>query len=347
MENAIRHIEHVAHLTHAKDRDSTDSALVEVLMSLLRPDELSLIELVEWDDGWRCVMRAHLTQEMVAPDSTPPWVSPGDCPALTEHPQRYQCTQSRETLRHSEPDGSLLIVPVVTETGGTMLIEVRSRGRLDKNAQLLVEGIARIYRNFLSLLEYSERDTLTSLLNRKSFDETFYKTTQTHTQAAQPRPQDDKRLPETPRQYWLGVIDVDHFKRVNDGFGHLIGDEVLLLVARIMRSSFRHEDRLYRFGGEEFVVLLRAPDEAAANDAFERFRRNVQAYTFPQVGHITVSIGCSRIRDRDTPASAFERADQVVYQAKSQGRNQVCCFESQGHPEERGPSTQQNTVELF
>lgn len=158
---------------------------------------------------------------------------------------------------------------------------------------------------------------------------------------------DDQRQIEPPGQYWLGVIDIDHFKRVNDGFGHLIGDEVLLLVARIMRSSFRHDDRLYRFGGEEFVVLLRAQSEDAALSVFERFRCNVQAYQFPQVGTITISLGCTRVRDNDTPAAAFERADKVVYMAKDQGRNQVRCYERQPEFAESLRSSDGSIVELF
>lgn len=124
------------------------------------------------------------------------------------------------------------------------------------------------------------------------------------------------------------MIDIDHFKRVNDGFGHLIGDEVLVLVARIMRQCFRHYDRLYRFGGEEFVVLLRGGSEVDAQVAFERFRSSVEQYVFPQVQHVTISLGYTEVRHHDTPSAAFSRADQAVYQAKHQGRNQVLCYEA-------------------
>ena len=123
---------------------------------------------------------------------------------------------------------------------------------------------------------------------------------------------------------WLGVIDIDHFKRVNDSYGHLIGDEVLLLMSRLMRSSFRFDDRLYRFGGEEFVVLMRCADGDAAAQAFERLRHNVERHLFPQVGRITVSIGFTELKAGDTPNGAFERADKAVYFAKQNGRNRLC-----------------------
>ncbi len=356
MHDPLLHIEHVARLTHTQDRDTTDSVLVEVLRSLVRPESVSLIEVVEAAGQLHCFTRAHLTADMVAPSSTPTWVSLEDCPLLSDFPERLACVQNRQTLSFQEGIATVLLVPVVTEVEATLLIEVRlakdahhagAKSLADGMAQPLVEGLAKIFRNFLNLLDSSERDSLTSLLNRKSFDDTFFKTTRQNSVQAAPRVLDDQRQIEPPGQYWLGVIDIDHFKRVNDGFGHLIGDEVLLLVARIMRSSFRHDDRLYRFGGEEFVVLLRAQSEDAALSVFERFRCNVQAYQFPQVGTITISLGCTRVRDNDTPAAAFERADKVVYMAKDQGRNQVRCYERQPEFAESLRSSDGSIVELF
>ena len=187
----------------------------------------------------------------------------------------------------------------------------------------------RLYGNFQSLLDYGERDTLTGLLNRKTFDESFLRLT------AQPEmveaslsslDKTDLRRPQASVAYWLGVLDIDHFKRVNDGFGHLIGDEVLLLMSRLMRSTFRFQDQLFRFGGEEFVVLMRCANAIDAGRALERLRTRVEQHVFPQVGHITVSIGYTEMRAGDTPASAFERADKSVYYAKQSGRNQVHHF---------------------
>jgi len=120
------------------------------------------------------------------------------------------------------------------------------------------------------------------------------------------------RRPVPLRTTWLGVIDIDHFKRVNDSHGHLIGDEVLLLLSRLMRNAFRFDDRLYRFGGEEFVVLMRCEYDADAMHALERMRGYVQAFNFPRVGKVTVSIGVTEVRSGDMPSMAFERADQAV-----------------------------------
>jgi diguanylate cyclase (GGDEF)-like protein len=89
----------------------------------------------------------------------------------------------------------------------------------------------------------------------------------------------------------LAIIDIDNFKSVNDNFGHLYGDEILIQLAQIIRSSFRDEDLKFRFGGEEFVILLKASSIEACKHTLERFRQNVASQDFPTVGQVTVSIG--------------------------------------------------------
>src|SRR5690606_12002207 len=130
----------------------------------------------------------------------------------------------------------------------------------------------------LAVLDYGEHDTLTGLRNRKTFDTMFL-----------------KRLAEmrlaAGEPHWIGVIDIDHFKRINDRYGHLFGDEVLMLIARIMRSAFQPGDMLYRFGGEEFVVQMPAIQAEAARAVFDGLRQRVADYCFPQVGQVTGSVG--------------------------------------------------------
>jgi diguanylate cyclase (GGDEF)-like protein len=210
-----------------------------------------------------------------------------------------------------------------------------------------IQTLLKVFGNFENLLETSQRDALTGLLNRQTFDATFLK-------ASMPVVTEGFQVPAGERRsmavtgYWLAVVDIDHFKLVNDGFGHLIGDEVLVLVARIMRQTFRHYDRLYRFGGEEFVILLRGGTEDDAWNALDRFRRNVESYPFPQVNRVTISIGYGEVQHKDTPSAAFARADQCVYEAKHRGRNLVLCYEAMlrnGLIESEG--THVGDIELF
>ncbi len=192
----------------------------------------------------------------------------------------------------------------------------------------MIACLARIYGAQIKLLDYSELDTLTRLLNRKTFDETFdhllMASAESETEVSFNNRRDhlEEEMPA-----WLCVVDIDHFKRVNDSFGHLFGDEVLLRMGELMRKTFRGGDRLFRFGGEEFVVILNAADETLAATSFNRFRASVEKHEFPQVGQVTCSIGFTAVSNMDEPTDVVGRADEALYFAKENGRNQVCCYE--------------------
>ena len=191
-----------------------------------------------------------------------------------------------------------------------------------------VRCLASIYGHQIRLLDYGELDSLTRLLNRKTFEETFDRLLNPIDDACLAGGVGNRRSnDEAGAPAWLCVIDVDHFKRVNDSFGHLFGDEVLLRMGELMRKTFRHGDRLFRFGGEEFVVILNAVDECLAYSSFNRFRLSVEQHEFPQVGKVTCSIGFTAVTASDVPTDVVGRADEALYFAKDNGRNQVCCYE--------------------
>lgn len=125
----------------------------------------------------------------------------------------------------------------------------------------------------------------------------------------------------------LVIMDLDHFKRINDRYGHRGGDEVLLAVVQIMQGSIRSIDTLGRWGGEEFVALLPGTGMEEALIVAQRVRRNVEglALEIDQASvSVTVSLGLASLRDgEDTIDAMFLRADQALYQAKESGRNQV------------------------
>lgn len=307
----------VVSLTGCRDRDRIGATLVAVLADGLQPLALSLLRRVGPPEDARLLRQAGVRGGQPLEPGDPPWTPLEALTPLDDRPWH------REVLERGEPrlavavgrDGGaplLSLFPVWFGEERCGVVEVLTERPLGDEQRRLVTGVLTIYRHQIGLLDYSEHDTLTGLLNRKTFDDQFLKTLEAGGEAAR----------------WLGVIDIDHFKRVNDDFGHLIGDEVLLLVARLLRSSFRHDDRMYRFGGEEFVVLLRADTRAHAALAFERFRARMQGFRFPQVGAVTASVGFTRLRPLDSASGAFERADQAVYHAKQNGRNQVCCHEA-------------------
>lgn len=314
-------VDHLADLTGFRDRDRLDVTLVGALRDLLSPLSVAMWGCVGEPGQQHWIKRALLGSEDVAASSDSVWAEVESLPELSAHPLRQTCLlQQRFVALPGPPVVSMF--PLPTEIGAGGVLEIETKAPLGEDAQRLVHSVLRIYRNFQELLDYSERDTLTGLLNRKTFDESFLKVALGPAASAPAEP-DPRRVKGPPQQVYLGVIDIDHFKSVNDRFGHLIGDEVLLLLSRLMRSTFRFSDRLYRFGGEEFVIMMRCADAEDAMRAFERLRNNTQRYVFPQVGNITVSVGFTEVQASDTPSAAFQRADTAIYYAKEHGRNQV------------------------
>jgi diguanylate cyclase (GGDEF)-like protein len=124
----------------------------------------------------------------------------------------------------------------------------------------------------------------------------------------------------------LLFLDIDHFKQVNDTYGHNIGDQVLCMVAETLRSNLRSSDIIVRWGGEEFAVLLRHVTAAETQSIAEKLRALVERSHLP-IGEtplrVTISIGATLLREDDSIESVIERADQLMYQSKSGGRNRV------------------------
>jgi diguanylate cyclase (GGDEF)-like protein len=126
---------------------------------------------------------------------------------------------------------------------------------------------------------------------------------------------------------WLAMVDIDHFKKINDSYGHVCGDEVLLLLAQKMRQYFRSSDLIFRFGGEEFVLVFEPCDHDSIKAKIEKFMELIRSTHFPFVKTMSVSIGMSRISPYDFPITVLEQADKALYYAKENGRDQLCFYE--------------------
>lgn len=238
-----------------------------------------------------------------------------------------------QQAQHSEEQQHTIWLPVWMHEQVHVCIEITQSEPFNTHNLDVITGVFNVYRNYQSLLDYSERDALTDLLNRKTFDEHLLRFASAVSM-------------QTEIQPWLAVIDIDHFKQVNDHFGHLFGDEVLILIANLLRSAFGPRHRIFRFGGEEFVVLMPPTTKEAAQASLEAFRTMVERHHFPQVGQVTVSVGFAGAK-LCSPVEILGQADQALYYAKEHGRNRVCHFESlhdQGH---LGSQVSHADVELF
>lgn len=343
-----RLVEQIAELTAFRDRDALDFSLATALKDLLRPQAVIVHRLVGEPGDQHWITRARVVAgDDGGASADPLWVDLDRLPALQALPHHARCLEQAAVVRPPGPPATTLF-PLANDREVVGVLEVRTDHAPTDDELRLVAAILRICRNFHGLLDYSERDTLTGLLNRKTFDVHFQRAAQpTPAIDELPAPGVEQRRVAVARTACLGVIDVDHFKRVNDGFGHLIGDEVLLLLSRLMRGTFRHHDHLFRFGGEEFVVLVRCGSAAEARGAFERLRSTVERHVFPQVGQITISIGVSELRPGDNPTACFERADKAVYFAKQNGRNQVHDHEQLVAEGRLADASRASDVELF
>jgi diguanylate cyclase (GGDEF)-like protein len=119
------------------------------------------------------------------------------------------------------------------------------------------------------------------------------------------------------------LLDIDHFKSVNDLFGHAIGDMVLVQACSILQGQLRASDMLGRWGGEEFLIVASSTDAAEAAQMAERLRMVIAKHTFEQVGQLAASFGVATSLLQDTPESLVKRADEALYLAKQSGRNRV------------------------
>lgn len=124
----------------------------------------------------------------------------------------------------------------------------------------------------------------------------------------------------------LILCDIDFFKMVNDNYGHLVGDQVLISIAKILRLYCRDVDVIGRWGGEEFLIICRETDIDGAMVVAEKLRSLIADHVFPQVGHKTASFGVTLVMPKESVEDALQRADQALYRAKEAGRNRVECL---------------------
>jgi diguanylate cyclase (GGDEF)-like protein len=254
---------------------------------------------------------------------------------LDESSDLLQEIDNKAMFYPSKPDGNgyfTQFVASLTDLSGPDRV-ILLHGIFDERSLELLSNLINLYRNQVALHDSKERDILTKLPNRQSFHSRFLQVCEYF--------RNNKKLDNSnAKGSWLAMLDIDHFKRINDTFGHLIGDEILLTFSQIMEKQFRYNDFLFRFGGEEFIVILNLVNQGDAEATFERFRNAIAGYAFPIVGQVTVSIGVAHINCDIMPTSLLDRADKALYFAKDNGRNNVTLYEKM-----KGSSLDSDNVE--
>ena len=277
--------------------------------------------------------------------------SPNLGSSLEEHPVLTRSVNTGTVISEMSNDIHVYVFPMFRHEAVYLLIQLERTASFLKDELDLVAISLDFFRNHLELIDYAETDTLTGLLNRKTLDENLDRilasaSGDSEGEANPNYPVRRHTHPDDSRN-WLSIIDIDHFKRINDTFGHLIGDEILLLISRLMKDAFRLDDQLFRFGGEEFVVVLQPTSLKDASMVLDRFRRIVEEYQFPMVGHITVSLGFTRIEYYDSPSDLLDRADKALYFAKENGRNRMENYEALHQAGSLGNDREKSVIDLF
>jgi diguanylate cyclase (GGDEF)-like protein len=328
-------ISHVVKISARRDRTEINSAMVDALLDLFQPLSINI---------YRCYAGKKKTVVFACAGYGPQGQFLRNaylpdhrfCQPIERDPLLNRCRKEMSAGLDFLDDGSHRIVFPVTKLDEPIyLVDLTLSDEFSANQRVALMGLIEYFGHHIALLDYGEADTLTGLSSRKTFDKHLFEllgkaaTDQLMGGLNGKMPHRRQGSNGTSAtNHWLAICDIDHFKQVNDNFGHLIGDEVLIMLAQVMRHSFRFDDQLFRFGGEEFVALLQPTDQASACAVLERFRTDVENEIFSRVGHVTISIGFSCLLPNDTPTDAIDRADEALYYAKRHGRNRVECYET-------------------
>jgi len=239
---------------------------------------------------------------------------------LHQHPTLLDAYQTKEELYDEEGDRHRIIIPVELYDTNVSHVIVATHPYKEGGAFDLLTGLLRIFTDIFRNLHEKGYDPLTRILNRQAYDQTVTKLAYAHS---------NQSVSSIGKNYSaIAILDIDKFKDINDKHGHAIGDETLVLFAQTVRSVLRQEDMFFRYGGEEFVVFVTEVDFDQAQSILERCRQAIESRRFPQVEHVTVSIGYSKLDPaKEHPSDSLSKADKALYYIKQHGRNQVKSYD--------------------
>jgi len=311
-------LQHAISLTAQRDTDALDCAMAKICRSLIPECTLTLLKVKQESANLAPLYQRYELTTSNTSKVCFNWQQDVDGTHITEH--YTQCIQSNTVIEYMDSGQHHLLLPAYSDSSICTIIDISSLNILEETKnQLLL--LSEVYKNNLNILHEGETDKLTGLFNRRTFDKKLENLLFTQKKKQLAYSLDSNRTAHENANTWLVIIDIDHFKQVNDQHGHVYGDEVLLRLSQIMNTTFRGSDLLFRFGGEEFVIILEPTPFDMAFKALERFRHTIAEFDFPLVGHISVSIGFSKIEVDDYPPEIIDYADKALYYSKEHGRN--------------------------
>ena len=305
--------ESIIEITGQKDTDSLEYSLAATLAELMDIQEVNLINIPY--KGLSNYLVSELSLSITSDGNKKHYKWNNLSTNIDVTPDIQQVLLNRQALGVKiNSQSTQFYFPIVLGEELHSILAIKSFDDILKNDEL-INGFVRIYQNYQVILTENERDKLTGLLNRKTFENKLNRLI---------KPDDKAHSQSIHSSCWLVMIDIDHFKSVNDNFGHISGDEILLHLSQMMKDYFVGNNLLFRFGGEEFVIILEAMPKEVATATLEHFRKLIAAFSFPFVGNVTISMGFSQFNRHDFPPTILDQADKALYYAKQHGRN--CLF---------------------
>jgi len=236
-----------------------------------------------------------------------------DAETLAVLDKRFGSADEGSWYYESEIEGWFCSYKPLTTKHFVLLVKSSDPDKLIEEDYL--QFLFHFYCHQLQMLQGTYRDALTGLYNRRAFNEKIAQLLDRSDN------QQRRAINFSPTIYVM--LDIDHFKLINDSQGHLYGDEVLLLLAQQMTDSFRENDLLFRYGGEEFAMVLMDIEADQAQLTLDRFREKIASYDFPGVSQVTVSIGYTRFDKHLSMEQLIGQADAALYHCKTTTRNAV------------------------
>lgn len=332
--NSIKFIDCLAEITRYRDREVIERSLLKTLLEFETESNFRLYQVLHYEPELKLGMLAYASNNTII---TAEDINQYKLPPYFDKPLQQVINKGEILSIESNENGlsTHILYPAFNAEDEIFAILFQSSKTSDYESQRFVHGLLRIYSNYLEMIELTKRDKLTGLLNRETLEAEITRilisnnTPEHHT--ASPdiiKSEADSRHYKGQQKHWLCVLDIDHFKLINDNYGHIYGDEILILVARLLEKSVREFDKIFRFGGEEFVILIKSYDATDAVQAFERIRKVIETHQYAKISALTVSIGGTQITTQTDPRNVIESADQALYYAKQNGRNQAHLYET-------------------
>lgn len=328
MHEAQMMLERVATLTKLHSLEELENNLLRAADEFFKPRDVFLLTIDRSGD-------AHMLRRGI--EDAPLNDSQVNTALLSQAAETLHSAHGDRTLQQKWHDniGMIVAYPLINSpplrTGLVMILQDPGMSAEASASHRVLD----IFRNVGELLDHAQRDELTGLLNRKTFDDNMHRVI-ARSLASSGNNSEDRRSspfgpgseqPEPPVHHHIAMVDIDHFKSINDQFGHLVGDEVILAVANRLRECIRDTDLIYRFGGEEFVIILTGVDRKGATSALERLRQTLSTTPFPRADRVTISYGMAEVQPGVQAHQLLDRADSALYFSKQNGRNQGHYYE--------------------